>query len=69
MLPIDLLVSGTFPVEQAVDVYNGLDDHSLTGIGYLFEANDIEAQEAPAEPAPAEPAAAEAVVAEETVAV
>ena len=36
-LPIELLVSGTFPVEQATEVYAGLADHTLDGLGYLFE--------------------------------
>ena len=36
-LPIDLLVSGVFPVERATEVYGQLADHTLDGIGYLFE--------------------------------
>ncbi len=36
-LPIELLVSGTFPVEQATEVYAGLADRTLDGLGYLFE--------------------------------
>jgi predicted dehydrogenase/threonine dehydrogenase-like Zn-dependent dehydrogenase len=36
-LNVDLLVSGTFPVEQAPDVYAGLAAHTLNGIGLLFE--------------------------------
>jgi predicted dehydrogenase/threonine dehydrogenase-like Zn-dependent dehydrogenase len=37
VLPIDLLVSGSFPVEDATDVYARLADHTLDGIGFLFE--------------------------------
>lgn len=36
-LPIDLLVSGAFAVDRATDVYAQLADHTLDGIGYLFE--------------------------------
>jgi predicted dehydrogenase/threonine dehydrogenase-like Zn-dependent dehydrogenase len=36
-LPIDLLVSGVFPVDRATEVYGQLADHTLDGIGYLFE--------------------------------
>jgi predicted dehydrogenase/threonine dehydrogenase-like Zn-dependent dehydrogenase len=36
-LPIDLLVSGVFPVDRATEVYGELADHTLDGIGYLFE--------------------------------
>jgi predicted dehydrogenase/threonine dehydrogenase-like Zn-dependent dehydrogenase len=35
-LSLDLLVADVFPVEQAVDVYEQLAEHSLSGIGYLF---------------------------------
>jgi predicted dehydrogenase/threonine dehydrogenase-like Zn-dependent dehydrogenase len=36
-LPIDLLVSGTFPVEDATDIYQRIGDQTLRGIGFLFE--------------------------------
>ncbi len=36
-LPIDLLVSGAFAVDRATEVYAQLADHTLDGIGYLFE--------------------------------
>jgi predicted dehydrogenase/threonine dehydrogenase-like Zn-dependent dehydrogenase len=36
-LDLDLVLSGTFPVDQAVDVYERLAAHTLTGVGFLFE--------------------------------
>jgi predicted dehydrogenase/threonine dehydrogenase-like Zn-dependent dehydrogenase len=36
-LEIGSLVSGTFPVEQAVDVYDRLSSGDLHGVGFLFE--------------------------------
>jgi predicted dehydrogenase/threonine dehydrogenase-like Zn-dependent dehydrogenase len=36
-LDIGSLVSGTFPVEQAVDVYDRLSSGDLHGVGFLFE--------------------------------
>jgi predicted dehydrogenase len=36
-LDLDLLLSGTFPLDEAVAVYDRLAAHTLTGIGFLFE--------------------------------
>jgi predicted dehydrogenase len=36
-LHLDLLVSGSFPVGDAADVYGRIAAHTLTGIGFLFE--------------------------------
>jgi predicted dehydrogenase/threonine dehydrogenase-like Zn-dependent dehydrogenase len=36
-LDLSSLVSGTFPVEQAVDVYDRLSSGDLHGVGFLFE--------------------------------
>lgn len=36
-LNLDLLLSGTFPVDRAVNVYESLAAHTLTGVGFLFE--------------------------------
>jgi predicted dehydrogenase/threonine dehydrogenase-like Zn-dependent dehydrogenase len=39
-LDIDSLVSGSFPVEEAVDVYDKLASGDLKGVGFLFEYPD-----------------------------
>jgi len=54
-LPIDLLVSGSFPIEDATEVYGRLADHSLDGIGFLFEYATTAGEEAPASDTPAPP--------------
>lgn len=36
-LHLDLLVSGSFPVDEAPDVYGRIGARTLTGIGFLFE--------------------------------
>ncbi len=36
-IPVDSLVAGVFPLEQAVTVYDRLHSGDLSGIGYLFE--------------------------------
>ncbi len=46
---IEPLVSGIFPITEAVDVYERLRTNALTGIGFLFEYPP-EDREAPAEP-------------------
>jgi predicted dehydrogenase len=41
-LPVESLVSGVFPLDQAVTVYDRLRSGDLGGIGYLFEYADEE---------------------------
>ncbi len=36
-LPVELLVSGSFPIAEAPEVYTGLRSGDLDGIGYLFD--------------------------------
>ena len=42
VLPVESLVSGVFPLDQAVTVYDRLRSGDLSGIGYLFEYVDEE---------------------------
>jgi predicted dehydrogenase/threonine dehydrogenase-like Zn-dependent dehydrogenase len=51
-LRIELLVSGTFPVDDAPDVYARLADHSLAGIGFLFEYPEVIAASEPVDRPP-----------------
>src|SRR6476659_421434 len=51
-LPIELLVSGTFPIDDAPDIYARLSDHSLSGIGFLFEYPEVAAATQPVDSVP-----------------
>ncbi|MGH9088739.1 MAG: bi-domain-containing oxidoreductase [Acidimicrobiales bacterium] len=69
-LPVDLLVSGSFPLAEAAAVYGRLRSGSLSGIGFLFEYEPVEhgvahgrTMTVPVSAAPAAPARAARVAA------
>jgi predicted dehydrogenase/threonine dehydrogenase-like Zn-dependent dehydrogenase len=49
---VEPLVSGTFSVDKAEEVYRGLADGSLTGVGYVFTYDDSGSQSQPERQAP-----------------
>jgi predicted dehydrogenase/threonine dehydrogenase-like Zn-dependent dehydrogenase len=55
-LDIGALISGTFPVTEAVDVYEKLSSGSLHGVGFLFEYSPLEEALGAPRPKPARPA-------------